>query len=378
MWDYDVLVLGAGPIGSTLARLVADKGFKVALVEKKKIIGLPLQCAGLVSRRVKNANILPDEFIINRIKGAIIHSPSDHTLKVSKEDVEAYVIDRVSYDQYLAEKAVSKGVKLLKDKKVTKIYHNHGKITLNSGDSLSAPIIVDAMGFKPDQIGFLARQYLIEFNDTRMDPEFLDLKLNADISPGFLWRIPLSEKTARIGFFSESRKPWSFLLKFIKSFSPNFRILGKYQGNIPLADPDKKLYKGRCILIGDAASQVKPTTGGGLLMGFKAAKIAADTIEEALNREDPSLLKKYHQRYHETYNNEIKNQLRVQKTFKLLDNHGLDYLILKIKEKKLEDIISEYGDMDNQTPLIQEFLKRGLISSMIPSLIWRKVTRLWK
>jgi len=378
MWDYDVLILGAGPVGSTLARLVADKGFKAALVEKKKVIGLPLQCAGLVSWKIKNVNILPDEFIINRIKGAIIHSPSDHILKVSKDDVEAYVIDRVSYDQYLTEKAVSSGAKLLKNRKVIKIDHNHGEITLNSGDKLSAPIIVNAMGFKPDQIGFLARQYLIEFNDARMNPEFLDLKLNADISPGFLWRIPLSDKMARIGFFSESKRPWSFLLKFIKSFSTHFRILGKYQGNIPLADPNKKLYKGRCILIGDAASQVKPTTGGGLLIGFKAAKIAAETIEEALDKEDPGLLKKYHQRYHEIYDNEIKNQLRVQKTFKLLDNYGLDYLILKIKEKNLENIISEYGDMDDQTPLIQEFLKRGLISSMIPSLIWRKVTRIWK
>ncbi|BAW31274.1 MAG TPA: geranylgeranyl reductase family protein [Methanothermobacter sp.] len=378
MWDYDVLVLGAGPSGSTLARLVADKGFKVALVEKKSIVGLPLQCAGLVSWKIKKVNILPDKFIINKVKGAIIHSPSEHTIKISKDNVEAYVIDRISYDQYLAEKAVSSGAELLKNKKVTKIDHNKGEITINNEDKLSAPILVNAMGFKPNQRGFLARQYLIEFNDTRMNPEFLDLKINADISPGFLWRIPLSETMTRIGFFSKSRKPWSFLVKFIKTFSTQFKILEKYQGNIPEANPNKKLYKGRCILIGDAASQVKPTTGGGLVMGFKAAKIAAETIEEALDKEDPSLLKKYDEKYHEIYGNEIKNQLRVQKTFKLLDNKGLDHLILKIKEKNLENIISEYGDMDKQTPLIQEFLKRGLIQSMIPSFIWNKVTRLWK
>lgn len=378
MWDYDVLVLGAGPIGSTLARLLSEKGFKVGLIEKKRIVGLPLQCAGLVSWKIKKVNILPDEFIINRIKGAIIHSPSDHTLKVSKDNVEAYVIDRISYDQYLAEEAVSHGVELLTNSKVTRVDHNQGKVTIKGTGTLSAPILVDAMGFKPGQRGFRARQYFIEFQDTTMDPEFLDLKINADISPGFLWRIPLSKTRARIGFFSESEKSWDFLAKFVKSFSPHFKILERYHGNIPAADPNKKLYRGRCILIGDSAAQVKPTTGGGLILGFRAARIAAETIEEAITQGDHNILKEYHERYHEIHDKEIKNQLRIQKTFKLLDNEELDNIILKMKEKNLKDIITVYGDMDDQTPLIQEFLKRGLLASLIPSFIWKKVTRIWK
>ncbi|MGB4363084.1 MAG: geranylgeranyl reductase family protein [Methanothermobacter tenebrarum] len=378
MWDYDVLVLGAGPIGSTLARFLAEKGFKVGLVEKKRIVGLPLQCAGLVSWKIKKVNILPDEFIINRIKGAIIHSPSDYTLKVSKDKVEAYVIDRVSYDQYLAGEAVSHGVELLTGSKVTKVDHNQGKVTIKGTGTLSAPIIVDAMGFKPGQRGFRAKQYLIEFQDTKMDPEFLDLKINSDISPGFLWRIPLSETRARIGFFSESEKSWDFLVKFIKSFSSQFRTLERYHGNIPAADPDRRLYKGRCIFIGDSAAQVKPTTGGGLILGFRAARIAAETIEEAISEGDHNILRKYHERYHEIHDREIKNQLRVQRTFKLLDNEELDNIILKMREKNLKDIIMAYGDMDDQTPLIQEFLKRGLFASLIPSFIWKKVTRIWK
>jgi len=378
MWDYDVLVMGAGPIGSTLARLLAEKGFKVGLVEKKKIVGLPLQCAGLVSWKIKKVNILPDEFIINRIKGAIIHSPSDHTLKISRDNVEAYVIDRVSYDQHLAEEAVSNGVELLTNSKVTKVDYKHGEVTINRTDTLSAPILVDAMGFKAGQGGFHAKQYLIEYQDTIMDPKFLDLKINANISPGFLWRIPLSKTKARIGFFSESRKPWDFLIKFIKGFSSHFKIIEKYHGNIPAPDPNRRLYKGRCIFIGDSAAQVKPTTGGGLILGFRAARIAVEAIEEAITEGDHSILREYHERYHEIHDKEIKNQLRLQKTFKLLGNEELDNAILKMKERNLKDIIITYSDMDDQTPLIQEFLKRGLITSLIPSLIWKKVTRIWK
>lgn len=70
MKNYDVVVVGAGPIGSTFARSMAEKGFKVAILEKKKEIGVPLQCAGLLGKKIKKVNILPDEFIINSVHGA--------------------------------------------------------------------------------------------------------------------------------------------------------------------------------------------------------------------------------------------------------------------------------------------------------------------
>jgi Dehydrogenases (flavoproteins) len=94
MTDYDVLIMGAGPAGSTLARLTATKGFRVGLFERKKIIGLPLQCAGLVSHRIMEVNVLPDEFILNSVRGAVLHSPSGIKLRVSKDRPEAHVIDR--------------------------------------------------------------------------------------------------------------------------------------------------------------------------------------------------------------------------------------------------------------------------------------------
>ncbi len=377
-WDYDVLILGAGPVGSTVARLVAEKGFKIGLVEKKGIIGLPLKCAGLVSKNMEKINILPQELIINTLKGAFLYSPSDYVLKISKRKPEAYVIDRISYDQYLAEAAVNRGAELLLKHKVINVDHRSGRITLKNGKILSAPVIVDARGFKEGQSGFHARQYLIKFKKDHMDTDFVDIKVNAAISPGFFWRIPLSESIARAGFFSKSRSSWKPLPKFIKGFSSHFKVLEKYQGLIPKPDIEKKLYKDRCIFIGDAAGQTKPTTGGGLVMGFRAAKIAVKFIEEALDEDDPRMLKKYHEEYHKIYDNEIKNQLRVQRTFKMLNNEELDHIFLKMKENRVEDIISSYGNLDDQTPLIREFLKRGLLLSVLPSFIHKKVTRIWK
>ncbi|MCE7699035.1 MAG: NAD(P)/FAD-dependent oxidoreductase, partial [Methanobacterium paludis] len=118
MSNYDIVVVGAGPVGSTFARYMAEEGFKVGIMERKKEVGVPLQCAGLVGKKIKKLNIVPDEFILNKVYGAYLHSPSGTVLSVSKKEPEAYVLDRVAYDKFLAELAVDKGAELLLNHRV--------------------------------------------------------------------------------------------------------------------------------------------------------------------------------------------------------------------------------------------------------------------
>ena len=72
MKNYDIAIVGAGPVGSTFARYMAEKGLKVAIFEKKNEIGVPLQCAGLLGKKIKDVNVLPDEVILNKIYGACL------------------------------------------------------------------------------------------------------------------------------------------------------------------------------------------------------------------------------------------------------------------------------------------------------------------
>ncbi|MGZ7160678.1 MAG: geranylgeranyl reductase family protein [Methanobacterium sp.] len=389
MKDYDVAVIGAGPIGSTFARYIAEKGFKVAIFEKKKEVGVPLQCAGLLGKKIKEVNVLPDEVIISKLNGAYLHSPSDMTLNVYKEEPVAYVLDRVAYDKYLSKLAVEKGAKLFLNHRVENIDVEKGEIYLKD-KKITAKVIVGTDGHsslvskkfngKPSSIH--AAQFLMDTGNDCFSENLVHLYVDSKISPGFIWIIPISKRTARVGLFYDTE--YKELNNILKDFACNneflkdSKILKKYHGKIPVYNYKNKIVKGRAILIGDAASQIKPTTGGGLVIGFICAKMAAEDVVEAIKSDDFSLLNNYQKRYKKKFENELKMQLKVQKTFESLTNSDLDSMFAKLKEKGAEKIISKYGDIDSQSPLVKEMLKTGMLFSILPKLLSRRILNLWK
>ncbi len=385
MKNYDIAIVGAGPVGSTFARYMAEKGLKVAIFEKKKEIGVPLQCAGLLGKKIKDVNVLPDEVILNKIYGACLYSPSSTMISMrKKEEPLAYVLDRVAYDKYLAQLAVDKGAELFLNHRAEKIDIENGEIYFKD-KKISAEIIVGADGhssivskaFDNAFKSVHASQYLIDTGENTFKEDYFQVYVNSKISPGFLWVIPLSESTARVGLFADfDYKELSEILnEFLKNNEElrDAKILKKYHGRIPIYDPKKDIVKNRAILIGDAASQVKPTTSGGLIIGFNCAKIAAEVVYEAISSHDIDILKNYQKRYRKMYNNELKMQLKVQNTYESLDNNSLDSVILKLKEKEVGKIVSEYGDLDSQAPLMIKLIKSGIIFSVLPKLLSRKI-----
>jgi digeranylgeranylglycerophospholipid reductase len=389
MKKYDIAVVGAGPVGSTFARYIAEEGFNVLMLERKREIGVPLQCAGLLGKKIKDVNILPDEYILNQVYGAYLHSPSNNILKVGKKDVQAYVIDRVGYDKFLAEKAMDSGVEILLNHKVYDINPKNGILNVTDKD-FCADVIVGTDGhsscisnnFNPASDSFIAAQYLLDMGSDVFETENVHLHVKDSLTPGFLWTIPVSSSTARIGLFA--KLSYSELNNELKKFMAsedlfkNAKILKKYQGFIPVHDPKKKIVHEKAILIGDAASQVKPTTGGGLLIGFECAKIAAGCVSKALEMEDYKLLQRYEDQTKKRFKNELRVQIEVQKIFESLTNEDLDQMFLKLKQGNAEELISKYGDMDTQSTLIKEMIKNGTLFSIIPKLLTRRIISLWK
>ena len=408
-FDYDIAIIGAGPIGSTLAYELLEENLKVCLIDKKRVIGLPLQCAGIVNKRMLDINNIPEDLILNKAKGAHLHTKNHH-LTVSKEDHQALIIDRVAYDQFLYKRAIDSGADSFLSSKVVSIDTLEGKVVFHSDSNLKtirSKIIVGADGplsVVSSTIGnefnyHNASQYLVKV-DRIDDMSFVDLYAFGDLFPGFIWSIPVYKNIFRVGLFSNDdyKKQDEILDDFLKNFFnyDNYEVIEKYKGKIPIYNKDNKLYENRALIVGDAASQVKPTTGGGLLIGFKAVQIAKSTIINALadnflnndfskdsdndgNNElnDLSnLFSSYQEDFEREFSKEMSIQFKVQKTLCTLSDEDLDYFFIKLKEKEADKLISEYGDMDNQSILVKEFLKRGLILSLLPAVHKKELAKI--
>ena len=407
-FDVDVTIIGAGPIGSTLAYELAKEDIKVALIDKKKVIGLPLQCAGIINKRVFEFNQFPEELILNKAKGAFLHS-KNHSLTVSKEEDQALIIDRVALDQFLYKRAIENGADSYLSSKVVSIDDLEGKVIFQNDSTektIKSKIIVGADGplsLVSSAIGnefnfYCASQYLVKIEENNNDLSFVDLYAYGDLFPGFIWQIPVNKNLFRIGLFSiyDYKMQNEILDDFLKNDFKyeNYEVIEKYKGKIPIYNKDNRLFKNRALLIGDAASQLKPTTGGGLLIGFEAVKMAKKIIANALNSESFNslnsgrmdkndreilqvILRDYQEDFEKRFLKEFSYQFKVQKTFCTLSDEDLDYFFVKLREKGADNLISEYGDMDNQSVLVKEFLKRGLIQSLLPAIHKRELAKIW-
>ena len=214
---------------------------------------------------------------------------------------------------------------------------------------------------------------------TKNNEDYVDTYLREDILPGFLWIIPIKDSLYRIGLFSnDSHKKQDLILNNFLNDNFDYEIKEKYKGFIPIFDEKNKMVDRRGVLIGDAAAQVKPTSGGGLLIAFDACKIAVEHIYEAINKDNIEYLIKYQDEFFDKYLKEFKYQFKVHNTLNMLSNEDLDYLFIKLKENNCEELISTYGDIDNQSVLIKEFIKRGLILKIIPKFLFRKVAKIFR
>ena len=407
-FDYDVTIIGAGPIGSTLAYELAKEDINVCLIDKKKVIGLPLQCAGIINKRVLDINQFPDELILNKVKGAFLHS-KNHELSVSKEEDQALIIDRVALDQFLYNRAIENGVHSYLSSKVVSVDDVEGKVSFQNEScekTIKSRIIVGADGplsivsstIGNDSKFYCASQYLVKVNEGNNQMSFVDLCAYGDLFPGFIWQIPVDKNIFRIGLFSnyDYKRQNEILDDFLENDFKyeNYEVIEKYKGKIPIYNKENRLFKNRALIIGDAASQIKPTTGGGLLIGFEAVGMAKKTIVNALNSEDfnsisiekethddkeilQDCLKSYQKDFEERFIKEFSYQFKVQKTLCTLSDDDLDYFFEKLKEKEVDKLISEYGDMDNQSTLVKEFLKRGLVLSLLPAIHKKELAKIW-
>ena len=365
--SYDVIVVGAGPAGSATARDVARAGLRVLLLEAGRTVGLPVQCSGFVSpRTLELAGVAPAEVVIDEVRGAWVHTASGARLQLGGARTYAYAMDRARFDQLLAAQAEEAGAELRTATRLTSFTREGGMITarLARGSHeacVRAPLLIGADGVhstvsraigrpRPSQV---VRALGAELACPPAAAGMVDLFVGRDLAPGwFGWSIPLGASRVRVGIGTTSDARPADLLAALREAFPA-HLAGSPQprsysaGLIPLWEPRSPVEDG-VMLVGDAAGQVKPSTGGGIHSGLVGARdCAAHAIEATrAGRYDAAFLAGYEVAWEAELASEFRDLRRLRSVFLALSDRQVDWLVRLLARPRLQRIIAREGDID--------------------------------
>lgn len=387
----EITIVGGGPSGLYLASLLAKKDVSVTVIEQHKKIGKPVQCAGFISTRVFEQFQIPSQKIIqNSVKNAHIHSPNNNILTIGGNRIQAYSIDRKKFDQTLADKAEQYGAKIITDEKVQSVqrFDTHIETCTNKRRNIHSALIVGADGPQSlirDIFCFPSPQKFLKgigasVTKTKLDPSTVEIFIGNSIAPEFFaWIIPTNKtgSKAKIGLCVPfDKSPKTYFDKFLSHKDTNQflknAIIEEYMAGIIPFGSLKETVSDRVLLVGDAAAQVKPTSGGGIFTGLTCAKLAAETILSAVNTQNYSkqLLNTYHSQWKKTIGRELSIGMRLHGLYCTFSNQQFDKYILKFKKPAINKTINEYGDIDYPSKLIKPMLKHTpSMLKLLPGLI---------
>jgi len=337
---YDVIIVGAGPAGSYAACELALLGYGVAVLEQKSAPGVDVCCTGIVSTECFDSFAINPEVIFTRANSAKFVSPSGRYLRLQSEKVQACVVNRALFDKVLASKAQAQNARYFFSSRVTHIIVRKDRAEVEalchgSKEIFGARAVILANGFGLKlcrQLGLgEIKHFLIGAQtevDTR-DVNEVEIYFGQQIAPGsFAWLVPISANRALAGLLATSHARLH-LERFLLGPFCQGRIISREakirQKAIPLGTLPRT-YGDRILVIGDAAGQVKPTTGGGIYFGHLGAKIAAEVLKEALEGDDlaAARLSRYQKRWKAKINKELFLGYRVRRLYDKLSERQVE------------------------------------------------------
>ncbi len=374
---FDLAIIGASIAGNYLAYLLSKSNLEIVVIEEHEDIGLPFQCAGIISQKLSQLIELPEEIVLNRVKTAKIIGPSGNFINLSGNE-RPYVIDRIALDRlfygknkntsnityYLGERFRSFKYSVDNGHKCVLIETSKRLIKAKMLIGCDGPLSSVGKHLKVKNKLLYAAQIRIKGNFDENEAVMYFHPLWKQL---FGWIVPEGNNVYRIGIASSKNVKKSFLI-FLKKLGIDINNKIDQQGGIiPYGIMNKSAFK-HVLLLGDAAGQVKATTGGGIVMLLTAAKHASNCVKLSFKQNNFSkrfIKKHYEKPCLRTIGKELKLHYIIRLILERLTNKDFEVFFKIVKENKIEHIITLYGDMDFPKDLIFKLLKNPLVITFL-------------
>ncbi|MHB8338544.1 MAG: geranylgeranyl reductase family protein [Ignavibacteriaceae bacterium] len=320
--EYDIVIVGAGPAGSIAARFAAEGGASVLMLEKDRDVGYPVRCGEAISKAGVSEFIAPDEkWISAHINKFALISP-DGTEAVIEFGDAGYVLERRVFDYELAKTAAKAGAEILTRAYVNGLLFEDGKVSgvkyeyRGEQKELKAKIVIGADGVESRIGRWAGLKTYVDFREMEccvqvtasninMKDDTLYFYFGENVAPGgYFWIFPKVNGAANIGLgvsgmVGKKKSALSFLNNFMENNFPNSPILTSIAGGVPSTITLEKISAPGIMLVGDAARQVNPLSGGGIASGMIGGSIAGKIAAEAITNNSLDHILTYDKAWHE-------------------------------------------------------------------------------
>ncbi|MEM2890028.1 MAG: NAD(P)/FAD-dependent oxidoreductase [Candidatus Hadarchaeum sp.] len=387
--SYDVVVVGAGPAGSVAAYSAAKAGTSVLVLERRREIGVPVQCGEALSEDVlKEMNIKPDpSWAVNPTNSVKIVSPSGIAVRISERRVTGkvgYILNRKIFDKYLALRAAEAGADIRVGTYVDGLMLKDGKICgvkargFEGNLKVESKVVIAADGVGSRVARWAGMNTAIKLDDFESgvqfqmvgvdfeSPTMLEFYLSSKIAPGgYAWVFPKGEHLANVGLGVLGSRAERRAIDYLRDFVSSNPALAKGKvveinaGGIPVCGPLKQTVKDNVVLVGDAARQVNALTGGGIDSAMRAGQIAGEVVAEAVKEGDVSekKLKEYDKRWREKMGKSHERYFKAKN------------VLLSLSDRELDQLAETLSKVDFERISLTDMLK-VLIKSH-PKLLWK-------
>jgi digeranylgeranylglycerophospholipid reductase len=322
---YDVVVVGAGPGGSVSAREAAKLGLSVLLLEKRQEIGSPVRCAEGIAHELLAPFIEPDPRWISAVvsKAQIMVVGDGTTVTRQAEGRQGYVLERRVFDRVLAEEAAKAGAQVMVKTAATGLLLEddvaRGVVARGPAGvmEIECAVVIGADGVE-SQVGpwagldtalplkdaMACAQYLLA--GIEIDPACCYYYVGQGVAPGgYAWVFPKGEGKANVGLGVQADLAADTALNYLNHFIESQPHLAQGSpvtlvvGGVPVGPPLPRLVTSGLMLVGDAARQADPLTGGGIANAMLAGRLAAEVAAQAIAAGDTSAaaLARYEERW---------------------------------------------------------------------------------